>query len=228
MNIQSVLKVHYQDKWAWFFTPNIMILSVLLLHVIISLLFITDGKGSFTVGISYLVIYMLVMGILVVTQTFPYMIGMSIRRTDYFFGTVVMAVAVNICYAVMLLILTIMEKVTNGFGLNMRFFHFPYLNDGTILEQLTIYVILLLHFFFLGFLLSSLGYRYGKKGMFITAFLVILITSLLSVFITYQGYWMNISNWFASRTAVEVAYWLMIPTLIYIFVPYKLLRRALI
>lgn len=226
MNIQPVLKVHYQDKWAWFFTPNIMILSVLLLNVIISLL-LTNG-GSRAVGISYLVIYMFVMGILVVTQTFPYVIGMSIRRTDYFFGTVVMAIVMNICYGIMLLILTIMENATNGWGLKMRLFHFPYLNDGTILEQLTSYVILLIHFFFLGFLFSSLGYRYGKKGMFITVLVAVLLTSLLSVFITHQGYWLDISNWVSSHTAVELAYWLMIPTLIYIFVPYKLLRKAII
>jgi len=227
VKIQSVLKIHSQDKWAWFFTPNIMIMSVFLLNVIISLLFI-DDKGSFTVGISYLVIYMFVMGILVVTQTFPYVIGMSIRRTDYFFGTVVMAIAVNICYGTLLLILTTIESVTNGWGLKMTFFHFPYLNDGTILEQLTIYVILLMHFFFLGFLFSSLGYRYGKKGMFIIALVAILLMSILSVFLTYQGYWMDIFRWIASHTAVEIAYWLIIPTLLYMFLPYKLLRRAII
>src|SRR3954451_20964836 len=146
--------MYSRDKWAWFLIPNIILFSVFLLNFIVSLIISSDEK-IYTGGVSYIFFYMLVMGIMVVVQTFPYAIGMSIRRTDYFLGTVVMAVAVNILFGIMLVVLSFIENATNGWGDRVHFFHFPYLNDGSLLEQLTMYVILLINLFFIGILISS-------------------------------------------------------------------------
>ncbi|MEH7253433.1 hypothetical protein V7111_15000 [Neobacillus niacini] len=226
MNIQSVLKMYYRDKWAWFLIPNLILFSVFLLNFIISLFIPGDEEFYSGGGASYIVIYMLVLGIIVVTQTFPYAIGMSIRRTDYFLGTVVMAVVTNILYAILLVILSAIENATNGWGSQFHYFHLPYLNDGTLLEQFTIYIILFINFFFLGFLISSLTRRFGGKGILIAAISSILISSAIVLFVTYYEAWMDIFQWFASYTAIEIAYWLILPTLLYICLPYLLLRRA--
>ncbi|MHC0036416.1 hypothetical protein [Pseudoneobacillus sp. C159] len=81
MNINGVLKMYLRDKWAWFFIPTIILTSVFILNFIVSL-FISNDEKFYTGGISYIFVYMLVMGIIVVTQTFPYAIGMSVRRTE--------------------------------------------------------------------------------------------------------------------------------------------------
>ncbi|MEH7115348.1 hypothetical protein V7124_23770 [Neobacillus niacini] len=226
MNIQSVLKMYFRDKWAWFLIPNLILFSVFLLNFIISLFIPGDEEFYSGGGFSYIIVYMLVLGILVVTQTFPYAIGMSIRRTDYFLGTVVMAVVTNILYAILLVILSAIENATNGWGDQFHYFHLPYLNDGTLLEQFTIYIILFINFFFLGFLISSLVRRFGGKGVLIAAISSILVSSAIVLFVTYYGAWMDIFQWFASHTAIEIAYGLILPTLIYICLPYLLLRRA--
>lgn len=226
MNIQGVLKMHYRDKNSWFIVPNLILFSVFLLNFIISFLIPSDDKFYSGGGVSYIIVYMLILGILVVTQTFPYAIGMSIRRTDYFLGTVVMGVVTNIMYAILLVFLSAIEKATNGWGGQFHYFHFPYLNDGTILEQFTTYIILFIHLFFLGFLLSSLIRRFGVKGILIVSISFILISSTMVLLITYYGAWMNIFQWFANQTAVEIAYWLILPTLLYLCLPYLLLRRA--
>lgn len=220
-----VLKMYCRDKWAWFLIPNLILFSVFLLNFIISL-FIQSDEKFYTGGVSYIFVYMLVMGIIVVTQTFPYAIGMSVRRTDYFLGTVVMGVVINTLFGIMLVILSAIENATNGWGNRFHFFHFPYLNDGTLLEQFTIYIILLFNLFFLGFLISSIARRFGGKGLLSTAISSILITSGIAMFITYYADWMGIFQWFASHTAVEIAYWLILPTLLFIGLPYLLLRRA--
>jgi hypothetical protein len=226
MNIQSVLKMYYRDKSAWFLIPNTILFSVFLLNFIISLFIPGDEEFYSGGGVSYIVVYMLVLGIIVVTQTFPYAIGMSIRRTDYFLGTVVMVVATNILYAIMLVILSAIENATNGWGGQFHYFHFPYLNDGTLLEQFTIYIILFINFFFLGFLISSLARRFGGKGMLIASISSVLVSSAIVLFVTYYGAWTDIFQWFASHTAIDIAYWLILPTLLYICLPYLLLRRA--
>jgi hypothetical protein len=225
VNIQGVLKMYSRDKWGWFLIPNIILFSVFLLNYIISLLFSSDQK-MYTGGVSYIFFYMLVMGIIVVTQTFPYAIGMSIRRTDYFLGTVVMAVAVNIMFGMMLVLFSVIENATNGWGGRFHFFHFPYLNDGSILEQLIMYVIFLINLFFTGLLISSTSRRFGAKGLVIAIISVLLILSVVALLVTYNGVWVDIFQWFARYTAVQIAYWLVLPTLVYLLLSFVLLRKA--
>ncbi|MEH7276724.1 hypothetical protein [Neobacillus vireti] len=225
MNIQGVLKMYSRDKWAWFFIPNMILFSVFLLNFIVSLL-ISSNVMMYTGGVSYIFFYMLVMGIMVVTQTFPYAIGMSIRRTDYFLGTVVMAVAVNVLFGIMLVFFSVIENATNGWGGRFHFFHFPYFNDGSILEQLTMYVILLINLFCMGLLISSTARRFGAKGLVIAVISVLLILSVVALLVTYYSVWLDIFHWFASYTAVQIAYWLIIPTIVYMLLSFALLRRA--
>ncbi|MEH7391633.1 hypothetical protein, partial [Bacillus sp. JJ1474] len=214
MNIKGVLIMYSRDKWGWFLIPNIILFSVFLLNFIISL-FISSEDKMYTGGVSYIFFYMLVAGIMVVAQTFPYAIGMSIRRTDYFLGTVVMGVAVNTLYGIMLVFLSAIENATNGWGGLLHFFHFPYLNDGTLLEQLIIYIILLINIFFNGLLISSTARRFGGKGLVIAIISVLLISSVAALLATYYGVWMDIFHWFVKFTAVQIAYWLILPTILY-------------
>lgn len=225
MNIRSVLKMHVRDKWGWFLIPNIILFSIFIVNLIVSL-FITPKEMYYTGGVSYIFVYMLVAGILVVTQTFSYAVSMSVRRTDYFFGTVVMGAIMNFSYGVLLLICSIVENWTNGWGGKFHFFHFPYLNDGTLLEQFAIYFILLINLFFLGLMISSFARRFGKKGMAYATISSLLIASIAALLITYYEHWMDIIHWIIEHTAVQLAYWLIIPTLFYVVFSYLFLRRA--
>ncbi|MCJ8009806.1 hypothetical protein ACFFF5_18965 [Lederbergia wuyishanensis] len=225
MNIQKVLKMYVRDKWGWFLIPNIMLFSIFIINLIVSL-FITTKEQFYTGGVSYIFVYMLVMGILVVAQTFSYAVSMSVRRTDYFIGTVAMGSIMNFSYGVLLLICSTIENWTNGWGGKFHFFHFPYLNDGTLLEQFAIYFIVFINLFFLGFMISSFYRRYGKKGMVYSALIILVIASIAVLLIHYYAAWMDIFHWFATHTAVQIAYWLIIPTLFYIAFSYLFLKRA--
>ncbi|MBS4219692.1 hypothetical protein KHA96_15365 [Bacillus sp. FJAT-49711] len=226
MNIQSVLKMHRRDKWGWFLIPNIIVFSVFIVNLIVSF-FITPEEAYYTGGgFSYLFVYMLIAGILVMAQTFPYAISMSVRRTDFFIGTAVMGSIMSFFYAILLLICSVVEKWTIGWGGKFHFFHFPYLNDGTLLEQFVIYFILLLNVFFLGLMISSFTRRFGKKGLFIAAIALLLIASVAALLVTYYEHWMDMIHWIIDHTAVQLSYWLIIPTLIYFVFSYLFLRRA--
>ena len=55
------------------------------------------------------------------------------------------------------------------------------MNDGTFLEQFSLYMILFLNLFFLGFLIASFAKRFGGKGMFIGAMAFLLIGSIVAL-----------------------------------------------
>ena len=109
--------------------------------------------------------------------------------------------------------------------IDLHFFHFPYVNDGTVIEQFSMYLILFLHLFFLGFLIASFAKRFGGKGMFIASIAILLIGSVAIYLIHSFSLWSNIFSWFGGQTAVQIAYWLIPFVLFYLLVSFLLLRE---
>ncbi|WP_042375059.1 hypothetical protein, partial [Neobacillus jeddahensis] len=135
--MKSVLKMHTRDKWIWLYIPFIILFSSFFVNYIVS--FILTDTEVYTGGASSIFIYLFVLGILVMAQTFPYALGMSVRRIDYFMGTSLMGLTSSFVMGIVLYILAQIEVYTAGWGSKLHFFHLPYLNDGTFLEQIIIY-----------------------------------------------------------------------------------------
>ena len=113
--ISSVLTLHYRDKWSWFYIPSIILFSSFAVNLIVS--FLVTSQGAFyTGGVTSIFIYLFVAGIIVVTKTFPFAIGMSIRRVDYFTGSVVMGAIVSIVFATLIFLMAQLENQSNWLG----------------------------------------------------------------------------------------------------------------
>ncbi|KMY48405.1 hypothetical protein [Peribacillus loiseleuriae] len=225
--ISGVLKLHYRDKWSWIYIPAIILFFSFGVNLTVSFL-VSNQEDLYTGGISSVVIYIFVAGIIVVGKTFPFAIGMSIRRIDYFIGSVIIGTISSAFFTSLIFLFAQLEKQTNGWGTRLHFFYFPYVNDGTLLEQFILYMILFLNTFFLGFLISSYARRFGRKGMFLGAMVFLLIGSIVIFLLHHFEVWGSIFSWFASHTAVQIAYWLMPFTLLYLLGSYRMLRRAVI
>ncbi|MBD8004498.1 hypothetical protein [Bacillus norwichensis] len=225
MNIQGVLNIHRKDRWGWLFIPSIILSSSFLINLIVSLL-INNEEPFYTGGVSSIFIYVLVLGILVVTQSFPFAIGMSVTRKAYFCGTALMGLIASFIIGTLLCILSFLENLTNGWGNRFHFFHFPYLNDGSFLEQLVMYIILFTYLFFVGFLIASFARRFGGKGMLLLILAFLLISSISVILLHQFQAWSHIFQWFLSQTAVELSYWLLPSILISTVLSFLLLRRA--
>ncbi|MFJ5623199.1 hypothetical protein ACIQD3_10765 [Peribacillus loiseleuriae] len=225
--ITGVLKLHSRDKWSWIYIPAIVLFSSFVVNLIVSFLFMNQ-EDMYTGGLTSIVIYLFVAGIIVVGKTFPFAIGMSIRRIDYFIGSAIIGMISSAFFTSLIFLFAQLEKQTNGWGTRLHFFHFPYVNDGTLLEQFILYMILFLNMFFLGFLIASYSRRFGRKGMFIGAMAFLLIGSIAVFLVHHFEAWGSIFSWFASQTAVQIAYWLVPFTLLYLLGSYRMLRRAVI
>ncbi|WHY88236.1 hypothetical protein QNH39_10530 [Neobacillus novalis] len=225
--ISGVLKLHYRDKWGWIYIPAIILFSSFAINLIISFL-MTNQKDLYTGGVSSIFFYTFIAGIFLVAKSFSFAIGMSIRRIDYFIGSSLFGTISSTLIASLIFLLALLEKQTNGWGTRLHFFHLPYVNDGTLSEQFILYMIILLNLFFLGFLISSFARRFGGKGMFIFSLALLLIGSIFFFLISQYEVWGSIFSWFTSRTAVQIAYWLVPFTLLYLLGSYRMLRKAVI
>lgn len=224
-NIQSVLKIHTRDKWLWIFIPALILFSSFLINLIVRYA-ISSVEKFYTGGITSIFIYIFVAGILTVTQTFPFALGMSIRRKDFFIGTSIMGFSASIVIGVLIFLFSFIEKQSAGWGTSLHFFYFPYVTDGNPLQQLTIYILLFTCLFFCGFTIASFARRFGGKGMWILAIVSFLLGSIAALLITYYQVWVDIFRWVATHTAIQLALWLIPFVLFYLIASFLLLRKA--
>lgn len=64
-----------------------------------------------------------------------------------------------------LIILTVIEKQLDGWGEHLYFFNLPWLNDGTVLQQLFATFVVLELFYFSGFTIGAIYQRFGLRGL---------------------------------------------------------------
>src|SRR5690606_4779794 len=158
MNVQSVLKMYTRDKWSLIYIPSIILFSSFFVNIIVSFL-LPSNEPFYTGRISSVMVYMFVFGILSIARLFPFAIGLSVRRSDFFTANVIMGLISSTILAVLLDICSVSENSTNGWGNPLHFFHFPYVNDGTIWEQIVMYILLITMLYFTGSLIASFFLR---------------------------------------------------------------------
>ncbi|MBU5213782.1 hypothetical protein P9D39_12300 [Heyndrickxia oleronia] len=223
--VMGVMKMHVREKWGWIYTPWIILFFSFFVNLVIS--FLLDGNDPmYTGGLMSIYIYMLVMGMVTISQMFQFAIGLSISRKDFYLGTLGIFVAMSAGIAIVLLILNNIEQWSGGWGVNLHFFHLPYLNDGLQIEQISISFIVMLHMCYLGFVISSVFQRFGRSGLLIFLGVLFVLSSILAFLCTYYEWWMDIFYWIAKHTAFELALWMIPLVIIYMVVSYWLLRKA--
>ncbi|RXZ78642.1 hypothetical protein EBB07_26075 [Paenibacillaceae bacterium] len=223
--IAGVIKIHLQDRWSWVLLPWLIITISFTCNLVIGAAM--DEENFYTGGLASIYVYMLVMGILCVNQSFPLAIGFGVRRKDFFLGTAVTIFTLGAIFGIVLWGLGFLENnVTNGWGVHLHFFHLPYVSDGSALMQIWVNFTVITSLFFIGFVIACLYRRFGKQGLYT------LLISLLLVF-TISGYLMNhydrwgvVGNWLASSTAVGLGSGMFGAGLILAFLSYLLLRRS--
>jgi hypothetical protein len=224
--IMPVMKLHMRDKLSWIYVPW-MILGFSFLVNIITSYFVTDH--IYTGGILTIYVFMFVSGIVVLVQTFPFALGLSVRRTDYYIGTYLHFLVISFFNAIILLLFSLLEsELIVGWGTDLYFFHLPYLNDGSIVEQFLIYFLIMIHLLIGGLIFSSVFRRFGKFGLLTFGIVLFVTSSIVSFLITRNQWWDKIWIWLVNQTAFELALWTIPLTLIYTLANYIMIRKAIV
>ncbi|WP_068776014.1 hypothetical protein [Paenibacillus sp. FJAT-26967] len=223
--IQGALNIHLRQITGWVYVPWGILFASFLVNYTISLAF-TSKTGFYTGGISSIVVYMFVAGIIAVTQTFPFALNFSIRRKDYLLGTILMISIASFITSIILMLLSGMEVWTNSWGTQLHFFNLPYLNDGSLFQQMILYFLILINLGILGFGVGSIYQRFGGKGTLLFFAALFILSSLLVFIISRQELWISLFQWLASHSAFEISLSTIPLTLVYAMITYLLLRRS--
>ncbi|RED63791.1 hypothetical protein [Cohnella lupini] len=220
--VAGIIRTHLTDRWSWLFLPWIVLLSSFVCNLIIA----TAGDEIYTGGLASIFIYMMVIGIVSVGQTFPFLIGFGARRKDYFLGTTATIGIIGIASSFILLLMGYIETRSEGWGLKLHFFDLPYISDGNVLARVWVLFNFMLHFFFLGFVISCIHRKFGRNGLYILFILSGIIITVSLYLINSYGSWDAIFDWFADISAAQLASGMFVVTLVYVILSYLMLRRA--
>jgi len=220
----GVMKIHWKDKWNWIYIPWIILLFSFAVNVFIGVL--TGGEEQINSGgLSSIFIYIFVCSLIVQGQTFSFALGLNVRRTDYFAGTSMMGLLVSAASAIVLSFFSLLEKWSDGWGVNLHFFTIPFMNSISPIGRLGIYFVVLVHMFFMGLVISSIYRRFRRTGLFVFFTTLFVLSSVASFSLTYYGLWLDVFGWIANHY-MEMFVWMAPIAVVYALLSYAMIRRA--
>ncbi len=177
-------------------------------------------------GAFYIFVYMMVVGIQIVSATFPFALGYGTTRRDFSLGSAVTFALLSIGYALGFAALSAVEEWTGGWGLGGHMFTSVYFAGQGFGTRFFIVLCGMLFFFFVGAFAATLFMRWRMNGILAAgAALALLLVGAIAL-VTLTDSWPAVGDWFASTGAVGLSAWLLLPTVLAALAGYLVLSRA--
>lgn len=184
-----------------------------------------DG-GFFTGAVVIPYIYFFVTGLMTISRSLPFGLALGASRRSFYAGTALLGVGLAAVDAVGLTALQAIERVTNGWGVDMHFFRVPYILNGpwylTWLTSFTGLAVL----FALGMWFGVVHRRWGLIGnvLFIAGQVSALLAATLIV--SFANAWPAVGHFFISLTTAGLSGLLVLLTLALLAGGHATIRRA--
>lgn len=170
--------------------------------------------------------YFAVVGAQSLTLTFPFSQAMSVTRREFYLGTLLTATMTSMTLAGVFMLGGIIERATNGWGLNGYFFYSPELWGGHPLSLGLAYFALAMLFFACGFWGATIYKRFGWVVLttVMVALGLVLVAGLWAV--GRFGSWPRVWLWIVDQGVVGLSLWGLAVVALLAVVSYLSLRRA--
>ncbi len=234
--IWRVVRLNLVNKWTTLYVPIIIMGFIWLVNWLVWWIIwaasppadradAMDGT-QWSGGAFYIFVYMLVVGIQVISATFPFALGYSATRRDFALGSGLTFLMLAAGYAIGFTLLSGVEEWTNGWGLGGHLFTSVYFGGANLGERLFVVFGAMLFFFAVGAFSGALFMRWRMNGILVAGAAVALLVVGVVALITFTQSWPAVGDWFATSGPVGVTAWLLIPTAVAAGGAYRALARA--
>lgn len=235
--ILNVARLHLVNKMTTIYVPWLIMAFIFLVNYTIWWLLaanldpadMADARDGiqFSGASAYIFVYMLVVAVQAINLTFPFAQGYSVTRRDFYLGSVLTFVGLSIVYSIVMTILGVIERATNGWGLGGSMFATIYFGGGdNLLETFYITLAIFLFFFFIGAATATVYVRWKANGMLMFFACLVLVLLGLVVLVTFTESWPAVGHWFVTAGVIGVATWSLVPTALAAVIGFLILRRA--
>jgi hypothetical protein len=194
--ILAVARMHTVAWMNAIFWPWAILVSSLLVNILIFAAIRDVVPGDHTTGgLASIYLVLAINSAIATSQVFPFALGMGVARRTYYLATSLLTLVGAVAYAVVLLLLKLLEGATGGFGVDLLFFRAPFIAVDNAFLQIVVYAVPFLFLNFVSMFVALLYLRWGTNGMFTFSGAAILLGGLASALVTWRGYWDEIGNW---------------------------------
>lgn len=231
--IVHAARLHVANPWGTLILPWLIYGGIFALTWIIwRMVANAAGNGleenafTYNGGGFWVLFYMLVVAVQAMNLTFRFALGLSLTRREYYLGTAGYFVALAIMYSTGVTLAAVIERATDGWGVNGAFFVPFYAQDASFGEIWMTWFGLFLLFFFLGAAVATVYVRWGSNGLIVffaalALFLIAIIWSIVNF-----GMATDVGRWLAGLSLAEWTALAVVVSAINGVIGYALLRRA--
>ncbi|WGW12901.1 hypothetical protein LWF01_03765 [Saxibacter everestensis] len=223
--IINVARMQLINRGTYFGVPVIILIATILISLAIFALIPVD-QPIYGGGAQAPLWYFLALGIYSLTLTFPFSQGLSISRRTFFLGTVGLFVVTSLAWAVLYFLLALIERATNGWGLNGYMFDMPWITGGGWLQTIAFFWACTMFLFFVGLWSATIYKRWQVPGLLVAGIAAALILLGVAAYVSFTNTWAEFGAWFVTQTALGIAGWLGLLVVLLGFGAYLTLRRA--
>jgi hypothetical protein len=235
--ILSIARLHFVNRLQIIYLPLMILGFILLINIAIwaiVLSSIPSASGriqaqhgfSNTGAVFFLFVYALVIAVQAMSRTFAFSLGFGVTRRDFYLGSVVAFVLLAAGFSLVLTVLSIVEKATNGWGLGGRMFVPNYFDAASSGRQFLAYFLTMLFCLFVGAAVASVFVRWKTTG--IVAFFALLTVVIVAAIglLTLNHGWPAFGAWLSHAGVIGLTLWSLIPSAIAAVAGFFILRRA--
>ncbi|MGN6326907.1 ABC transporter permease [Pseudolysinimonas sp.] len=231
--IGSVIRLYFANPMTIAVTPFIVLAAIFLLNLAIWAIVVisSPGKTDFAEGFSYsgstawIFFYMAVVAIQAMNNTFRLALGYGATRRDFSLGSSVVFVAMSAVFTATITVLGLLERATNGWGLQGRMFTPVYFGENWG-ERIAVIFCLFLFFTFTGSAFGSVFVRWGRNGLLIFGGILLAIVVLAGLVIALLDAWSAFGRWLDASLPLGLALWSLVPTAVFAVAGFLILRGA--
>ncbi|MFF2052689.1 hypothetical protein ACFVU2_13895 [Leifsonia sp. NPDC058194] len=234
--VWRIVRLNLVNKWTVIWLPIMIMGFIWLVNWLIWWIIWAASAGpdratalqgtQWSGGAFYVFVYMLVIGIQVISATFPFALGYGTTRRHFSLGSGLTFLLLSIGYALGFATLSAIEEWTNGWGLGGHLYTSVYFAGQSFPGRFFMVLCGMLFFFAVGAFSATLFMRWRMNGILgAGAVLVLLLVGGIAL-VTLTDSWQAVGDWFATTGALGLAAWLLVPTVLAALAGHLVLSRA--
>jgi hypothetical protein len=203
-------RIQLVTNWRWSLAFPVALLGfILLINIVVGL--IAGSPGFTTGGLTAAYIIAATTQLTAMTQFFPFSLGLSLTRREFYAGTWLFVLVQSMFIAVVLAAALAVERATGGWGARLGFFRFGVPDDANPFVAALIFVAVLLAASGAGAVFGIVFKRYGQLGVWVVILGLVLALTATAAYIGWRQAWPQVIGAFADpSTAALIGYPLLV------------------
>lgn len=224
--IANVARLHLVDRFSYtWLVWGVLAFTFAVNYAIFAVVGPTMSDGSYTGALVTIYIFMIVIGVQAAVKFLPFAFTLGVSRRTYYLGTVVVVIGLCAAYSILLTGLWWLERLTDGWGIQMYFFRVPWVLWGPWYQVMITNFVLLSLTFLTGLMFGLIYRRFALVGTLIFSAAVTVVVVAAALMVTWRRWWAAVGDLLMSVNLVQASGFLAVLAVVIGLGGYLTIRR---